>query len=581
MVNIEKYLLSVDKPAQYLGNELNAIHKKEFKSNMCLFFPDIYEIGMSSVGLRILYFILNKVESFSLERAFSPMLGMEEHMRRDKIPMFSLESKRELKEFNIVGFSVAYELSYTNILNALDLANIPLRVEDRTEEHPLIMAGGTCTMNPAPLEKFIDYFVIGDGEDAMVEVAKIMVDNFDKTKKEKLYLIKDIEGVYIPSLHKGKKIKRAIVKDLESTMYKGEQLVPYTSIVHDRAVIEIQRGCTRGCRFCQAGMIYRPVRERSLANNMMLISNAIKMTGYNEISLSSLSSSDYSQIANLLRTVQTKYERDNISIQLPSLRMNPHSVEVAERISKGKKTAFTFAPEAGSQRLRDVINKGVSEKDIFDTVESAVRSGWHSLKFYFMIGLPFEKDEDIIAIHDLIKRILSEARLINKSINITVSVSNFVPKAHTPFQWVSQMTFEEMQHKHKILKELFYKTKGAFLKIHDMEASFLEGVMARADKKIGDLIELAFKKGAKFDAWNDKFNLKIWLEAMEELEINPLMYTGERKLEEELPWDFIDTGINKEFYIRELEKAKVEALSPDCREKCLGCGMNKYINCGG
>lgn len=581
MVNIEKYLLSVEKPAQYLGNELNSVHKDKFDANMCLFFPDTYEIGMSSVGIRILYFLLNKVEGFSLERGFSPMADMEEKMRKDNVPMFSLESKRELKEFDILGFSLSYELSYTNVLNTLDLAGIPLRAEDRTEEDPLVMAGGTCCMNPAPLSKFMDYFVIGDGEEAMVKVAEVMVASKGKTKQERLELIKDIDGVYIPSIHKDQKVKRAIIEDLHGSEYAGEQLVPYTEIVHNRAVIEIQRGCTRGCRFCQAGMVYRPVRERTLEENMELIDTAIKTTGYNEVSLSSLSSSDYTKITDLLNDLQDKYGKDNLGIQLPSLRMNPHSVEVAEQINSGKKTGFTFAPEAGSQRLRDVINKGVDEKEILETAEAAVRAGWQSLKFYFMIGLPFETDEDVTGIYELAKKVLSIVRGIDKRINITVSVSNFVPKAHTPFQWAAQMTFEEMERKHKMLKDLFYKTKGASLKIHDMEGSFLEGVISRGDEKIGDLIELAFKKGAKFDGWREYFNLARWVESMKELGIDPLKYTGERDLDMKLPWDFIDTGISKRFYLAELERAEREALTPDCRNNCAGCGMKtRIVKCG-
>lgn len=576
MVNIEKYLPAVEKPAQYLGNELNSVHKDTYESNMCLVFPDLYEIGMSSVGLRILYFILNKIEGFSLERAFLPMEDMEKIMREKEIPLFSLESKKALGEFDIIGFSLSYELSYTNMLNALNLAGIPIRTEERDESHPIVMAGGTCVMNPAPIERFVDYFVIGDGEEAMAAIARIMVENKGKSKAEKLELIKDIEGVYIPKLHKGKKVRRALVRDLDNTEYRGDQIVPYTDIVHDRAVIEIQRGCTRGCRFCQAGMLYRPVRERSLYQNMKLIDKAIKTTGYNEISLSSLSSSDYSQIDKLLGVIQSNYGKDNIVIQLPSLRMNPHSVEVAEKITSGKKTSFTFAPEAGSQRLRDIINKGVSEQDIFDTAEKAVSSGWHTLKFYFMIGLPYERDEDVIDIYNLMNRILYRTKQISSRVNITVSVSNFVPKAHTPFQWAPQNTAEEFRRKHKILKDLFYNKRGVYLKLHDENNSFLEGIMARGNEKIGELVELAFKKGAKFDGWRDYFNLNIWKSAIEELGIDPLDYTGERSIESELPWDFIETGISKDFYLRELKKAEEASLTKDCRDGCENCGINKF-----
>lgn len=581
MVNIEKYLLTVDKPVQYLGNELNSINKEDYKVDMCLIFPDVYEIGMSAVGIKILYFLLNKIPGFKLERAFSPMDDMEKILRKNNLSLFSLESKKALKDFTVLGFSLSYEMSYTNILNILDLSNIPLRAEDRGEEFPLIMAGGTCVFNPKPLIRFFDYFVIGDGEESMSEIAKIFVANADKTKQEKLDLIKDLDGVYIPVIHKNMPVKRAIVKDLSNYDYAGEQLVPYTEIVHDRAIIEIQRGCSRGCRFCQAGMIYRPVRERTLEQNIDLIDRAIKETGYNEVSLSSLSSSDYSQIGPLLTKLQEKYSKDKLSIQLPSMRMNKHSVEVAQKIGEGKKTGFTFAPEAGSQRLRDVINKGVTEKDIMDTAEAAVRAGWLSLKFYFMIGLPFETIEDVEGIFNLVNKVLMKTKEIDGRVQIKISVSNFIPKAHTPFQWCAQMSKEDMQTKHALLKGLFHKVKGTDLKIHSMETSYLEGVLARGDEKIGNLLELAFKKGAKMDSWKEHFRKKAWEDSITELNIDPLKYTGERKLDEVLPWDFIDSGITKSFYLEEYKKAEEASLTVNCMDSCANCGMNVRLgeNC--
>ena len=455
-VNIDKYLLTVEKPAQYLGNEINSYHKSDYKASMCLFFPDVYEVGMSNLGIRILYSLMNQVEGFSLERGFIPFEDMEEIMRRDNIPMFSLESKKELKDFDIVGFSLSYEMCYPNMLNALDLAGIPLRREDRDETHPLIMAGGTCVMNPAPLKKFVDFLVVGDGEETMTELARIFVETEGKSKEERLRAIEHLDGVYIPAFHDGKKkIRRAILKDINNSKMYENQLVPYIAIVHDRASVEIQRGCTRGCRFCQVGMVYRPVRERTLENNLKLIGAMLESTGYSEISLSSLSSSDYTNIDTLLRTLQEKYSGDNLGISLPSLRMNPHSVRVAEQISGGKRTGFTFAPEAGSQRMRDVINKGVEEHEILETAVEAVKAGWVSLKFYFMIGLPFETMEDVKGIYDLAKKVIGLCRPINKRINITVSVSNFIPKPHTPYEWCRQMSMEEMNEKHEYLKGLF------------------------------------------------------------------------------------------------------------------------------
>ncbi|MBP6467181.1 MAG: TIGR03960 family B12-binding radical SAM protein [Fusobacteriaceae bacterium] len=581
MISVEKYLLTVDKPAQYLGNEFNSVHKDDYKIDMCLIFPDVYEIGMSAVGLRILYFLLNKVEGFSLERCFSPMEDMETILRENNLSLFSLESKKPLKNFKVLGFSLSYELSFTNILNILELGQIPLRAKDRGEEYPLVMAGGTCVFNPKPLEAFFDYFVIGDGEGVMEEIAKIFVANSEKSKREKLELIKDLDGVYIPVLHKDKTIRRSIITDLNAYDYAGEQIVPYTDIVHDRAVVEIQRGCTRGCRFCQAGMIYRPVRERSLEENVEIIGKALEGTGYNEVSLSSLSSSDYSQIGPLLERLQEKYGKDKLSIQLPSLRMNNHSVNIARSIEGGRKTSFTFAPEAGSQRMRDIINKGVTEKEIINTAISAVEAGWHSLKFYFMIGLPFETMEDVKGIHELVSKVLEETKKISGRVMIRVSISNFIPKAHTPFQWAKQMSKEEMEEKHKFLKDLFYNKKGTSAKIHHMETSYLEGILARGDEKISDLIELAFRKGAKMDSWTEYFKPQAWAEAIEELGIDTEKYLGARSLDEKLPWDFIDSGVTKEFYLSEYKKAEEQNLTENCMDSCANCGINTRLqaNC--
>ena len=580
-IDLEKHLLSVEMPVQYMGNEVNSIHKKKFKANMCLFFPDIYEVGMSNLGIRILYDILNKVDDFSLERGFSPLEDMEALMREKNIPMFSLESHTPLKDFDVVGFSLSYEMSYTNVLNALDLAGIPFRASDRGEEYPLIMAGGTCAVNPVPMSSFVDYFVIGDGEDVMPEIAKIFIANIDKTKIEKLELIKDLDGVYIPTLHKGKKIKKAIVPNLDNTEFYSNQIVPFVKIVHDRVVVEIQRGCTRGCRFCQAGYTYRPVRERTLGKNLALIEKTLKATGYNEVSLSSLSSSDYSKIDSLLANLDKKYKEDSLSIGLPSLRMNPYSVEVAEQIQSGKKTGFTFAPEAGSQRMRDIINKGVTEEEIMETAIAAVKAGWTTLKFYFMIGLPFETDEDLQGIKDLVSEVVYKCRAYTRRLNITVSISNFIPKPHTPFQWAEQMNIEEMERKHKLLKDLFYRAKNVTLKMHFREKSYLEGFLSRGDEKIGELLEKVWAKGAKLEDHGRNFQFSRWKEAIDEIGLNEQDYLGEKETDVTLPWNMIDIGIPDSFHVKELEKARKAALTPDCREKCYGCGMKGRIKeCG-
>ncbi len=573
---MKKYLMKVNKPSQYMGNELNSVHKNESEYDVhgCLIFPDLYEVGMSSLGLHILYSIVNEYKGMYMERAFSPDIDFETVLRENKIPMFSLESKTPLKSMDIIGFSLSYEMSYTNVLNILDLAQLNIYAAEREESDPITIAGGTCTYNPMVLKNFIDVFLMGEGEELLPEVFETVKQNKSKSKKEKLEALSKLQGVYVPSIHNNQKIKKRIVNDLNALTYELKQIVPFTKVVHDRAILEIQRGCTRGCRFCQAGMVYRPIREKDVKKNLAEMENLFGTTGYNEISLTSLSSSDYSKLPELMDTFCNQYQSQNISVSLPSLRMNPHSVKMAQKIQEGKKTGFTFAPEAGSQRMRDIINKGVSEEDIMETAEAAVRAGWTRLKFYFMIGLPFETYEDIREIKELVDRVLGKCVPIDRRLSITVSVSNFVPKPHTPFQWAKQMGMDEMKEKHKFLREIFTKNKRVALKIHEKEISYLEGFLARGDERIGEMVKKAWENGAKFESWKEHFKFEAWTKAMNDLDISEDEYLRERDINETLPWDFVDVGINKEYFLNELAKAKEQSLTKDCRQGCNSCGIN-------
>ncbi|MGL4392605.1 MAG: TIGR03960 family B12-binding radical SAM protein [Fusobacteriaceae bacterium] len=574
--DIRKFFLQVEKPARYLGNEINSIHKdkKEYDANMCLIFPDIYEVGMSNLGFKILYNIINTEDRFYMERSFSPAGDMEKIMRENNFEAFSLETKTPIKNFDLLGFSLSYELSYTNVLNILELGNIPFRAKDRGEEFPILIAGGSCTTNPEPIKEFFDIIFIGDAEEILPKIIKniLACKKENKSKEEKLEAIKNLDGVFIPSKYSGEKISRAIIKNFDDTKFYENQLVPFMEIVHDRAAIEIQRGCTRGCRFCQAGMIYRPLRERSLEKNIDLAEKMLIETGHKEISLLSLSSSDYSKINELIKNLKNNPKNKNLSISLPSLRMNKDSVLTAVEISGGRRPSFTFAPEAGSQRMRAIINKGVSEEEIIETALTAVENGWQNFKFYFMIGLPFETDEDLIGIFEIVRKVSYLCRRTHsKKVSITVSVSNFVPKPHTPFQWHKQMGFEEMAHKHNLLRNLFSKQKGLTLKIHGMRKSYLEGIVSRGDYKIGDVIELAYKKGVKFDDYYDNFD--IWMNAFKELNIDETKYLEQKNIGENLPWDYVDVGVSKDYLIHEYKKAEEISLTPECRIKCSACGV--------
>jgi len=602
----EKLLKTVEKPARYIGSELNCV-KKDITKDLCRFgfaFPDVYEIGMSYLGLQILYSIVNKEEDLYCERIFSPAVDMEKLMREKDFPLFTLETKTPIGELDAIGFTLQYEMSFTNVLNILDLGKIPVRASMRTEEHPFIIAGGPCAYNPEPLADVMDIFIIGDGEKSLPDLLKRMRvwKSSGKSKRAFLEEICNLEGIYVPSFYKPHygedgaishieklyenapdKVRRCIIEDINEVDFPTETLVPLIDVVHDRAVVETFRGCTRGCRFCQAGMIYRPVRERTKERIMDLAKKQLKATGHEELSLLSLSTSDYSCFEPLAMDLLKLCHDENISLSLPSLRLDSFSFKVLEEIQKYKKSGLTFAPEAGTQRLRDVINKGVTEKDIYSSIEQALDLGWNNIKLYFMIGLPTETYEDLDGIAEIAKNIVDMSYQIRgkKSgrFNVTVSVSNFVPKAHTPFQWAAQDSQEEFRKKHNYLKERLY-IKHVTFNYHETNTSFLESVVARGDRRVGEAIIKAFELGAKFDAWTEHFKMETWEEAFRQTGLDTSFYTTrERSYKEVLPWDIIDSGIGKSYFKLENEKAKMQETTRDCRYGCTGCGMNKHTTC--
>ena len=605
---LEKILPRVEKPARYIGDELNSI-KKEVTSDMVRFgfgFPDIYEIAMSHLGMHILYNLLNEKEYIYCERVFAPWTDMEEEMRKNNIPLYGLESKDSISEFDFIGFTLQYEMSYTNILNMLDLGNIPILACDRKEEDPIIVAGGPCAYNPEPIADIIDFFILGEGEEVNIEFIDLYKEykKEGRTRREFLEAVSEIQGIYVPSLYDvsynedgtikeffplddkyPKVIKKRIVTDLDTAYFPEKIVVPFIEAVHDRVMLEIFRGCTRGCRFCQAGMIYRPVRERSIDTLFDLAKKLIEVTGYEEISLSSLSTSDYSQIEKLVIKLMQEFKDQNIGLSLPSLRIDNFSIEVIEEIQKVRKTGLTFAPEAGTQRLRDVINKGITEDNIILSLREAFSRGWSSVKLYFMLGLPTETYEDIEGIKDLAYKVKDEffnrdKEDIEGNLKITASTSCFVPKAFTPFQWHAQDSVEEFDKKIRFLKSLITDNKIKY-NHHDSTVSFLEAIVARGDRRVCKGIIRAWEKGCKFDGWSEMFDYEKWMEAFEETGVDTHFYANrDRSYDEVLPWDFIDIGVTKEYLINENEKSKQETLTQDCRDGCTNCGINKSFTGG-
>jgi len=602
-ISFDRALKRVEKPARYIGMEKNSIKKDlekvDIKFAFC--FPDVYEVGMSHLGLHILYNLLNNEGYIACERVFAPWADMENEMRKEGIPLFSLENKEPIRNFDFVGFTLQYEMSYTNIINMLDLGNIPVYSKDRKDSDPLVIAGGPCAYNPEPIADFIDFFVIGEAEEIILDIMKIYREHKSNGFKRLEFLkeISRLEGIYVPQFYDvfykedntidrmepifdgvPRVINKRIIKELDKSYYPDKLIVPFIETVHDRIPLEIFRGCTRGCRFCQAGMIYRPVREKTVDTLVKLAEKLADSTGYGDISLTSLSSCDYSQLRLLVSKLISKYKEKQVGVSLPSLRLDSFSLEILKEIEKVRKTGLTFAPEAGSQRLRDVINKGVTEKDLETAVTYAFEEGWSTIKLYFMIGLPTETKEDVLGIKDLgykVKNIFfnlpKEKRKGN--LKITLSVSCFVPKPFTPFQWIGQNSIDEFYEKINLLKKEIRDNKITF-NYHDPQISYLEAVLARGDRRLSKALYKAWELGCKFDGWSDFFDYEKWMEAFNKTGIDADFYAlRERKTDEVLPWDFIDTGVDKKYLIAEYEKAKNGTLTRDCRLGCNNCGINR------
>lgn len=584
MIDINEELLRVEKPARYIGGEYNTPDmEKDCSVRFCLCFPDLYEVGMSNLGIGILYDILNKAEGVVCERCFAPWTDFAAVLKEKKTPLFSIETKKPLKEFDIVGFSVPYEMSYSNILYMLDLAEIPFRAKDRKEGYPLIVGGGPASANPEPIIDFFDLFFIGDGEETDLAVARV-VEKYKGDKERILTECAKIDGVYVPSICGEKdgicvgKVKKAVVKNLDAAPYPEKPLVPNMAIVHDRGVVELYRGCYAGCRFCQACFFYRPIRYRSKERVVSLAEKIIDNTGYDEIGLTSLSSGDYEDIYSVLEGIKEVSEKRNVVFQMPSLRLDSFTAKLT---SNAKKSSLTFAPEAGTQRLRDVINKNITETDIENSMKLAFETGYRTVKLYFMLGLPTETDEDVKGIAETVKKIRSIYKEVTGKTDLSINISTamFIPKPVTPFQWAAQISAEEMERKQNILKAEFYPMKGVKYSWHGADMSVLEGIFARGDRKLSEVIETAYGKGCYFDGWTEKFDSTKWFEALDECGIDISKYTGERGLEETLPWDFIDFGVTKKYLRREYEKALQGKTTKPCKYECNGCGAKREGDC--
>ncbi len=595
----EQLFNKVQKPARYTGGEVNSVikDKTSVKFRYAFCFPDNYEIGMSHLGMKILYSLVNAREDAWCERVFAPWTDMEEEMRKADVPLFALESGDSLSEFDMIGFTLQYELSYSNVLNMLDLGKIPLRSRDRQSLTPIVVGGGPCACNPEPLADFFDIFLPGEGEEVTNELIDLLMVHKEKGSS-KLEFLRDaakIEGVYVPAFYEVSynadgtisavtpkegapaKVKKRIISDLDKVYYPEKFVVPYIDIVHDRAVAEVFRGCIRGCRFCQAGFIYRPIREKSSDTVNRQAKCLCDTTGYDEVSLCSLSTSDYSGIEQLIPQMFSWALPEKINVSLPSLRVDNFSEELMEELKKVRKSGLTFAPEAGTQRLRDAINKNVTEEEVLSTAAQAFRGGWTAVKLYFMMGLPTETLDDIAGIAELAQKVVNEFyknpdKPKGKGVTVSISVASFVPKPFTPFQWEPQDTMEQLVAKQKHLMENVH-THKIQVSWHQSQTSFLEGVFARGDRNLCDVIEAAWRKGCKFDGWDEYFRFDKWMEAFEACGVDPAFYSNRRReFSEILPWDHLDYGIRKEFLIEENQKAHESVTTPNCRQKCAACG---------
>ena len=603
---MEMILSRVQKPARYTGGEYNAVVKdrRSVDTRVALCFPDTYEIGMSNLGVRILYGLMNEQEGVWCERVFAPWGDMEAEMRREGLSLYGLESGDPISGFDVIGFSLGYELAYTNVLNMLDLAGLPLRTADRGEESPLIIAGGTCAYNSEPLAPFIDIFCLGEGEDVLLELLELYrrARNEGWRRRELLVAAARIPGLYVPSLYEvtygedgvvtavtptegaPSVVTKRIVQDFEHSYFPTKTIVPSTEIVHDRVMLEVFRGCIRGCRFCQAGYAYRPVRPRSPQRLLEQGIAACRDSGYQEMTLSSLSTSDYRPLEGLCDGLLDWCEPHKVSLSLPSLRADNFSMGLMERLQHVRKSGLTFAPEAGTQRLRDAINKNVTEEDLLTSCRTAFSGGWSSVKLYFMLGLPTETDEDVLGIAELARKVLQVWRDVTpnrrRGCRITVSTACFVPKPHTAFQWEPQVEREEYLRRVKLLRDNM-REKSITYHWHDPETSFLEAVFSRGDRRLADAIEAAWRDGAKFDSWSEYFSLERWLKALAACGLDPAFYANRtRSRDEVLPWSCVSTGVRTEFLWREREVAYQARITPDCRKQCTGCGADKLYTGG-